>query len=168
MELSVQKNPRKGSIENIDSFGSPPPGISLTTENKKWNWGNPPQDVDPRTVLDKATKRFEDPTFEDDVMKLLFAGVSIEHLAESWMTNGFQEGKFSLDAGLIAKTPLSLFIAHRAEENDVPYRFFERQDTLTADRLDNAEFVKLLKSNNPNMYELMESALRDKFEKGSK
>lgn len=34
MELSVKKNPRKGSLENIDDFGSPPPGISLTTDNK--------------------------------------------------------------------------------------------------------------------------------------
>ena len=50
MELSVKKNPRKGSLENIDDFGLPLPGISLTTDNKKWNWGNPPQDVHSRVV----------------------------------------------------------------------------------------------------------------------
>ena len=164
----IKSQPRAGTIEAIDPFAKAPPGISLTVENKKWNWGNPPQDVDPRVVLDKAAARFDDPAFEEDVMKLLTAGVSVELLAESWMTNGFQEGKFSLDAGLIAKAPLSLYLAYKAEQNDVPYRFFERQDTLTADRLDNAEFIKLLKDNNPNMYELMESTLRDKFEKGSK
>ncbi len=163
MELSVKKNPRKGSLENIDDFGSPPPGISLTTDNKKWNWGNPPQDVDPRVVLDKATRRFDDPNFEDDVMKLLVAGVSIEHLAESWMTNGFQEGKFTLDAGLISKAPLSLFIAHRAEETGVPYRFFEREDALTRDRLDDADFIKLMKNNNPNMFESIRQTLEKQF-----
>ena len=159
----IKSQPRAGTIEAIDPFAKAPPGISLTVENKKWNWGNPPQDVDPRVVLDKAAARFDDPAFEEDVMKLLTAGVSVELLAESWMTNGFQEGKFTLDAGLLAKPTLSLYIAYLAEQNDVPYRFFERDDALTKNRLDNREFLSLMKSNNPNMFEALRNTLEEKF-----
>ena len=160
----MQTNPRKGSLEGIDPFGNSVPGISLTTDNKKWNWGNPPEEVNPRNVIDKATERLDDPDFENDVMKLLYAGVSVEHLTESWMTNGFQEGKFSLDAGLIAKAPLSLYLAYKAEQNDVPYRFFEKDDVLKRNRLDDGEFARLLKMNNPNMFNLLKGGLQEKFE----
>jgi len=168
MEKDIKSNPRKGSIENIDPFGSPPPGISLTVENKRWAWGNPPEDVDPEIVLDKATSRFLDPNFTDDVLKLLTAGVSIEHLTESWMTNGFQEGKFTLDAGLLAKAPLALYIANLAEESNAPYRFFEREDVTTRNRLQDQDFLKLMKDNNPNMFEALRRVITQKFEEGTK
>ena len=45
---------RKGSIESKDPLGSSIPGMSLTSENKKWAWGNPPLESDPKLVLEQA------------------------------------------------------------------------------------------------------------------
>ena len=61
---------RKGSIESKDPLGSSIPGMSLTSENKKWAWGNPPLESDPKLVLEQAVDRFEDPRFKEDVFKI--------------------------------------------------------------------------------------------------
>lgn len=144
---------RRGNLESRDRFAAAPPGISLTTDNQRWPWGNPPQEVDVDVILEQATGRIEDDdVFRDELFKILAAGVSIEHIVEAWLIDGFDEGKFSLDAGLLAKGPLGMYIAYTAEQNDVPYRMFERDDINEDRRMDNADYLRLLKTNNPNMF----------------
>lgn len=144
---------RRGNLESRDRFAAAPPGISLTTDNQRWPWGNPPQEVDVDVILEQATGRIEDDdVFRDELFKILAAGVSIEHIVEAWLIDGFDEGKFSLDAGLLAKGPLGMYIAYMAEQNDVPYRMFERDDINEDRRMDNADYLRLLKTNNPNMF----------------
>ena len=57
--IQTQTNVRSGSIEAKDPFAQSIPGTSLTSENKKWAWGNPPENSDPDVVLQEATDRFE-------------------------------------------------------------------------------------------------------------
>ena len=146
-----------------DAFSAAIPGSSLTSDNQKWNWGNPPQQVDPAIVLKEAVDFLKVPDNKFELYKMLATGVSIETLVEGYMIQGFQEGKFTLDAGLLAKPTLSLYMAYLAEQNDVPYRFFERDDALTKNRLDNRDFLSLMKSNNPNMFEALRNTLEEKF-----
>ena len=148
-----KKEVRRGAIESRDRFAGAPPGISLTTDNTRWPWGNPPQEVDVDTVIDEATGRVEnDDVFRDELFKLLFAGISIEHIVEAWVIDGFESGKFSLDVGLLAKGPLALYIAYSADQADVPYRMFERDNPEADERMDNEDFLRVLKTNNPSMF----------------
>ena len=56
--------PPVGSIEAKDPLAVAPPGHSLTEDNSKWAWGNPPKDVDPEAVLQKAINAPEPPANE--------------------------------------------------------------------------------------------------------
>ena len=118
----------RGSIEAKDEFAVAPPGHSLTIDNTKWSWGSPPIDVDPEIVLDKAIKSLEKKKTRDEMLKLLMGGVSIETLVEGYILQGFHEGRFTPDVGLLIKAPLSVVMAHMAEQESIPYRMFENRD----------------------------------------
>jgi len=153
-------NIKRGSIEAADPFAAAPPGISLTSDNAKWPWGQPPQDVDVNVILEKATDKLDnDPIFLDEMFKLLIAGISIEHIVETWLIDGFEGGKFSLDAGLLAKSPLAMYIAYLAEENGVPYKMFENENPMADERMSDRDYFNLLKQNNPRLF----SQLREKL-----
>jgi len=150
----------RGSVEAADPFAAAPPGISLTSDNSKWPWGQPPQQVDVKKVLEEATGKLDnDPVFLDEMFKLLVAGISVEHIVETWLIDGFESGKFSLDAGLLAKGPLGVYIAYLAEENGVPYKMFERDDPAADKRMADKDYFALLKQNNPQLF----SALRERL-----
>lgn len=164
---SEKQDIRRGSIEARDTFAAAPPGISLTTDNQNWPWGNPPEEVDVNAILEKATAKIdEDEVFRDELFKLLFAGVSVEHIVETWVIDGFENGRFSLDAGLLAKGPLGVYIAYTAEQYDVPYRMFEQDDPQAARRMDNKDYMQLLKANNPAMFATLKESLNEAVRMG--
>ncbi len=159
---SDKQDVSRGAIESRDPFAAAPPGISLTIDNQNWPWGNPPEEVDVDVILENATAKIdEDEVFRGEMFKLLIAGISVEHMVEAWLMNGFETGKFSLDAGLLAKGPLAVYIAYTAEQNNVPYRMFEQEDPTADSRMDNVEYLRLLKTNNPKMF----SAMREELNK---
>lgn len=159
---SDKQDVSRGAIESRDPFAAAPPGISLTIDNQNWPWGNPPEEVDVDVILENATAKIdEDEVFRGEMFKLLVAGISVEHMVEAWLMNGFETGKFSLDAGLLAKGPLAVYIAYTAEQNNVPYRMFEQEDPTADSRMDNVEYLRLLKTNNPKMF----SAMREELNK---
>ena len=101
------------------------------------------------------------------MLKLLIAGVSIEHIVETWVIDGFESGKFSLDVGLLTKGPLGIYIAYLAEEEDIPYRMFEKDDGgRNKDRIDDESFFNLMKQNNPVMFETLKEELNSSIRKG--
>ena len=152
----------RGAIENRDPFASAPPGISLTVENENWPWGNPPREVDVDVIIEEATARIdEDEQFRGEMMKLLIAGISVEHMVEAWLMNGFEQGEFSVDAGLLAKGPLAVYVAYTAEQEGIPYRMFEQDDPFAEDKIDDREYMQLMKDNNPRMF----AAMREQINK---
>ena len=150
---------------NLDLLASAPPGISLTQTNTNYPWGNPPRHSDPDKAMTAAIDSLEMPDTRANLLKLLFAGVSIESLIEGFIYAGFESGKFSLDTGLLIKGPLGLYMANMAEEEGVPYRLFENEDALDKDELDDAHVLKIMKTNNPAMFQLLQEkaskAIRD-------
>lgn len=158
---------QRGSLEAADPFSAAPPGISLTSDNKKWPWGQPAQDVDVNVILEKATDKLDnDPLFLDEMFKLLVAGISIEHIVEAWVIDGFESGKFSLDAGMLAKSPLAIYIAYLAEEAGVPYKMFEKDDPMEGERMDDEDYLRLLKQNNPPMFASLNEKLNEVVRNG--
>lgn len=153
---------------NVDPFTAPPPGHSLTQDNTKWPWGNPPQMADPNQVLDMLVNKFEGKRKKQELFKLLMVGTSIETIVEGVLYQGFSEGMFTPDVGLLIKGPLGIILADIAEENDIPYRMFENDGVLEEGEMDDQTFVSLMKSNNPKMFEFMREALNQTIREGSR
>ena len=123
--MNDQEPPARGSIQAKDPFSKAPPEYSLTRINSQWNWGKPPLDVDPEVVLDKAIRSLNKPSVKEEMLKLMLGGVSIEVMIEGYILQGFHEGRFTPDVGLLIKPPLAIVMANMAEEEGIPYRMFE-------------------------------------------
>ena len=117
--------------------------------------------------LDQAIDFLVNPKNQKEVFKLLTAGVSVEVLVEGYTMQGFQEGKFSADTGLLIKTPLALYMANLAEENSIAYRFFERDDPVEEGGMEDREFFELLKINNPRMFEKLKEDVSRQIREGN-
>ncbi len=162
----MENMPAKGSIEAKDPFASAPPGHSLTEDNSKWAWGKPPQDVDPELVLQKAVNSLKQPMIKEEMLKLLIVGVSVEVMVEGYLLQGFQDGRFNPDVGLIIKGPLSLYIANMAEEEGIPYRLFENADALEEGKMDDKTFFRMMQQNNPEMFTYVRETINAGIRKG--
>ena len=166
MEIEEQDAP-VGSIEAKDDFAIAPPGHSLTQDNSKWAWGRPPQDVDPEIVLEKAIRGLKNKKTQQEMQKLLFAGVSVETMVEGYILQGFQEGKFTPDVGLLIKAPLAIVIADMAERNSIPYRMFENNDAGQEGVMDDRTFFRMIKTNNPRMFEYIRESVNQAIRQGN-
>ncbi len=158
--------PQRGTIEAKDPFSMAPPGYGLTSDNERWPWGKPQEDVNPEAVLAKAVDSLEVPHVRQEMMKLLMVGASVEALVEGYIFQAFQEGGFSPDVGLLIKGPLALYIASVAEDENVPYRLFENDDALTEDEMDDATFFSMMKQNNPAMFAYVSDTINEGIRRG--
>ena len=100
------------------------------------------------------------------MFKLLTAGISIEVMVEGYVMEGFQTGKFSADTGTLIKTPLALYMANLAEENNIAYRFFERDNPIEEGGMSDRDFFELLKINNPRMFEKLKEDVAFQLREG--
>lgn len=158
--------PPKGSIEAKDPFAVAPPGHSLTEDNSKWAWGKPPKYADPDIVMDRAIESLKQPSIKEEMMKLLIVGASVEVLVEGYIMQGFQEGRFNPDIGLLIKGPLSLYIANMAEEAGIPYRLFENSDALEQGKMNDETFFRMMQDNNPEMFNFVRETINAGIRKG--
>lgn len=144
--------PAPGSIEAKDPLAMAPPGYGLTSDNERWPWGKPPREVNPEAALRSAIDSLENKQTRNEMLKLLVVGASVEALVEGYIFQAFQEGQFLPDVGLLIKGPLAIYIANMAEENDIPYRFFENDDELSQGEMDDQTFFDMMAENNPAMF----------------
>jgi|TARA_R110002126_G_scaffold254141_2_gene397230 hypothetical protein len=165
MEKKVRA--RAGSLEAKDRFAAAPPGHSLTEDNSKWAWGRPPQIVDPEIALEKAITSLQRPKVRDEMFKLLFTGISVEVILEGYILQAFQEGKFTVDVGLLIKGPLGLYLSHMAEKAGIPYRLFENEDAGKEGTMDDTTFFRMMKDNNPRMFEFIRENINESIREGN-
>ena len=100
------------------------------------------------------------------MLKLLVVGVSVETVVEGYILAGFQKGKFNPDVGILIKGPLGLYVAGVAEEEKVPYRFFENADMFEKDTMDDQTFFSMMKENNPTMFEYIKENINAGIRRG--
>jgi len=149
------------SVDKVygDRFAAAPPGHSLTTDNTQWPWGQPPQFTDPEDALEDMLRRLSDERKQNDLLKLLIVGVSIQVIIEGMLFKGFQDGRFTPDVAMLIKAPLSLFLANFAEENQIPYRLFENDMAGKEESIDDETFLQMLYDNNPTMFETIQETV---------
>jgi|TARA_R110002072_G_scaffold240075_1_gene398160 hypothetical protein len=165
--MEEEMMPAPGSIEAKDPLAMAPAGYGLTVENERWPWGQPPREVNPEVALKAAIDSLEIRQTRDEMMKLLMVGASVEALVEGYIFQAFQEGRFMPDVGLMIKGPLAMYIANMAEENSVPYRFFENDDALTEGEMDDTTFFAMMQENNPAMFAYVAETLNEGIRKGN-
>ncbi len=151
-----------GSVEAKDDFAPAPPGHSLTEDNSRWAWGKPQQVIDPEKALEQAINSIKEPKVQLEMVKLLLTGASVEMMVEGYLLQAFHEGRFGPDVGLLIKAPLAFYIASIAEEENIPYRFFENDDALEKGTMDDETFLEMMKRNNPSMF----NYIREEINKG--
>ena len=166
-DMNQGMQPMKGSVEAKDEFAVAPPGHSLTLDNTRWAWGNPPVDVDPEIVLTKAINALKKPKIRDEMTKLLLTGVSVETMVEGYILQGFHDGRFTPDVGLLIKPAIATVIAGMAEEDKIPYRMFENRDAGEEGKMDDKTFFKMLKMNNPRMFSFIKENINESIREGN-
>ena len=166
--MNEEMQPMRGSVEAKDEFAVAPPGHSLTTDNTRWSWGNAPVDVDPEIVLTKAISSLKKPKVRNEMIKLLIGGVSVETMIEGYILQGFHDGRFTPDVGLLIKPALATVVAGMAEEDGVPYRMFENKDAGEEDTMDDKTFFKMIKTNNPRMFAFIKENVNQSIREGNK
>lgn len=162
-----ERMPAMGSIEKKDPFAVAPPGYGLTLDNSRWPWGQPQAVVDPEQAYNEAIESLEKKGTKQELIKLLLVGASVEALVEGYIFQQFSNGGFSPDVGLLIKGPLALYIANMAEEEGIPYRFFENDDELTKDEMDDETFFRMLKENNPGMFSFIREQINEGIRQGT-
>ena len=155
-----------GSIQAKDPNAVAPPGHSLTQDNERWPWGKPPQVTDPSVAFDEAVNSLEQPRVRKEMMKLLIVGASVEALVEGYILQAFHEGRFMPDVGMLIKPMLALYIANEAEEEDIPYRFFENENQLEEGEMDDQTFFRMMKQNNPRMFTFVSDKINKSIRRG--
>jgi len=154
--------------ERYDDFNVAPAGHSLTEDNSKWAWGQPPQMVDPDQAMDSLVDSLMDPRKKQEMFKLLMVGISVEVIVEGLLFQAFRDGKFTPDVGLLLKGPLAIVISDMAEEENIPYRLFQNDDTLDEGDMDDRAFVQMMKDNNPQMFEYIRENLNAAIREGNR
>ena len=102
------------------------------------------------------------------MLKLLLGGVSIETMVEGYILQGFHEGRFSPDVGLLIKAPLSVVMAGMAEAENIPYRMFENRDAEEEGKMSDESFFKMIKTNNPRMFEFIKENINESIREGDR
>ena len=152
----IPEQPDK-SVEALDRFNRPPPGHSLTGPQGKWAWDKPPRFADPEEGIDFIIDQLEVPTTENDMLSLMFAGVSIEEIVDSIGMGGFATGHFTPDVAELIKAPIAMYLAGIAVENDIQPKMFNTQDGMPREdaNVDEAQMLNIMQDRSPETLKVM-------------
>lgn len=142
-----------------DRFMKPVPGWSLTQPPGKWPWEQPPRSVDPDEVVDKLITRMQDPQVEENYVKLMFAGVSIEEIVHSVSVAGFMNGEFSPDVAEMIKPPIGIYLMGVATDYNVPVKVFADEISLRREQegMDDGTLLEIMRTRNPEFADFVDT-----------
>tara|TARA_R100000455_G_C6265657_1_gene120901 strand:- start:176 stop:763 length:588 start_codon:yes stop_codon:yes gene_type:complete len=140
------------------------PGYGMTQPKGKWAWENPPQIVDPEQAVNAVITEFTKDGNKQNLLKLLFAGVSVEEIVNITLFNAFTEGKFTPDVAELIKPAVSIALIHMAGEEDIPFRVFA--DPMKSDEIEDEELFRIMQDRNPEMYTQMRENLNASIRQG--
>tara|TARA_R100000005_G_C4985541_1_gene194004 strand:+ start:1334 stop:1894 length:561 start_codon:yes stop_codon:yes gene_type:complete len=153
----MQQPPPDTSVQSLDRFNRPPPGHSLTGPQGKWAWEKPPRFADPEEAIDFILDQMETPTVKNDMLSLMFAGVSIEEIVDSVGVGGFATGHFNPDVAELIKAPIAVYLAGLAIENDIQPKMFNTKDGMPREdaNVDEAQVMNIMQDRSPETLQVM-------------
>ena len=144
-------------MQYFDDFNAAPPGHSLTQEKGAWDWDSPPRFASPNDAVGYIIEKLEDPDTEENYIKMMFSGISIEEIVESIAMGGFASGYYSPDVAELIKMPIAVYFMGLAEEKNIPARVFaETEDGGPPEEkiANDASLLNVMKQRNPEVYRM--------------
>lgn len=148
---------------NPDRFMRSPAGYSLTQPKGKWAWEKPPKHVDPDEVVSKIIDNLETDYKLEKIVKLMYAGVSIQEIVNTIGMAGFTEGQFTPDVAELIKPPIAIYLLGVAEDYDIPVKFYanEKKQMRKKESLEDGALLEIMRMRNPDFADFIENSYYD-------
>ena len=145
------------ALDKIQAL-SAPPGHSFTGEPGKWAWEQPSRFSDPNDAIDFIIDKLKEGEAENDMIRLMAAGITVEELVAQVSLKGFMQGAFNPDvAELIKPAIASYFMKLGIDNGFTPTLFLPKESDKP--QVDDAKFFKILKERNPEVFHDMNEKL---------
>jgi len=137
---------------------SAPPGHSLTNDPRKWAWEQPPRFTDPNQAIDFIVDKFQDSSNEEDMLRLMAAGITIEEIVAQVSFKGFMQGAFNPDVAELIKPAVAMYLFKLGVDNGImPTMFIPSQQDEP--EVNDERFFSILKERNPEVFGIMNERL---------
>ena len=138
--------PIQGDQLGIDPLDRAVPGQSLTSSPKDWAWEKPPVYETPKEAIDTIVAKLNEESAYNQMMDMLYAGVSIESLVNTLTFVGFMNGLWRPDVAEGAKIPLFFWIMAQAAKSGLRPRLYNNL------RKTDIDTNRIMKTMQPNEY----------------
>jgi len=136
---------------NKPKFDAPLGGEAWQNEPRTMPWDRPPQFADINEGLDYMFKRFRDPRLTKQMLSLIEAGMPIDMVVESLLTQAFMKGTISGTALLNMVGPMIAIMWRMAETAGIrPQTSQDKIETLDFDPVDMLAAEKRIQNNTAN------------------
>jgi len=144
----------------LDKIGalSGPPGHSLTQPQGKWAWDKPAVYPDPNDAIDHVIQKLETTNGQEDMLKLMTAGITVEELVNQIALKGFMGGFFTPDVAELIKPALALYLMNLADDNGFMPQVFVAKEGDDPE-VDDEKFFSIMKQRNPETFNEMNEQL---------
>ena len=144
------------ALDKVNAL-SGPPGHSLTDTPKKWSWEQPPKDSNPDAAIDSIIEKMENTNTHNDMIKMMFAGVSIEEIVTQIGFKGFMEGAFNPDVAELIKPSLTLYLLGLAQDQGFNPKVYagKSDDPKIEDEVTDDTMFKIMQQRNPELFAAM-------------
>lgn len=142
---------RKPTITPESRFSKAPPGFSLAGTPGKWPWERPPEYPTAPEAVDYLIDNLEKPDIQEEQIKLLAAGVSIEEIVTTTVRIGFMEGKFTVDVAELIKAPLTFYLMGLATDAGIDAKVFATRNGQYRKNygMQDAQLLRIMRDRNP-------------------
>ena len=144
------------ALDKVNAL-SGPPGHSLTDTPKKWSWEQPPKNSNPDDAIDSIIEKMENTNTHNDMIKMMFAGVSIEEIVTQIGFKGFMEGAFNPDVAELIKPSLTLYLLGLAQDQGFNPKVYagKSDDPKIEDEVTDDTMFKIMQQRNPELFAAM-------------
>jgi len=133
---------------------SAPPGHSLTGPMGKWAWEGPPQFPDPNDAVDFVIDKMQQKSTQDDLLKMMAAGITIEEIVGQVAFKGFMQGMYTPDVAELIKPSVGIYLMKLATDNNIDYELtVPREDE--GEQMSDDTFFEIIQERNPEMFKAM-------------
>jgi hypothetical protein len=132
---------------------SAPPGHSLTGEQGKWAWEQPSRFSDPNDAIDFITDKLEEAVPQEDMLKMMTAGITIEEIVNQISFKGFMQGAFNPDVAELIKPALAMYLMKMSIDNGFTPRLFIQEEPEP--EVNDQRFFSIMKERNPELFNVM-------------
>lgn len=129
-----------------------PPGHSLTGTPGRWPWERPPQLVNPDDAIDFIISKFETGGGEEDLAKMMLAGITVEEIVSQIAFKGFMAGTFTPDVAELIKPALAVYLVGLADDAGFEPVLFNKEPELQREQMEDATFFQIMRQRNPQLY----------------